>query len=74
MTEKEMADKILSFVSEQRTDEVISAIIMATAIIVKSCIDKDRMEEFAEKFKIALIGAIKMANVKIAIIKMKENG
>ena len=74
MTEKEMAEKILGVVSGQGSAEILTALTMATAVIVKSCVKKDLVEEFAESFKNGLIGAIKMANVKIAIIKMNDNG
>ena len=74
MTEKEMTDKILSVVSGQNSADILTALTLATAVIVKSCIKKDQVEEFAESFKKGLITAARMANVTIAIIKMNDNG
>ena len=74
MTEEEMADKILSIVSGQNTTEILAALTMATAVIVKSCVKKDQVEGLAEEFKKGLIAMVRRANVTIAIVKMRDNG
>lgn len=74
MSEKEMTEKILRVVSGQRSAEILTALTMATAVIVKSCVKKDLMEEFIEEFKNSLIKSVRKADVTIAIVKMKENG
>ena len=74
MTEKEMASKNLDVVSGQRSAEILAALTLATAVIVKSCVKKDLVEEFAEEFKNELVNAARKANVTIAIVKMNENG
>ena len=74
MTEKEMAEKILSIVSGQGSAEILTALTMATAVIVKSCVKKDLAEEFAEEFKNELVNAVRKANATIAIVKMNDNG
>lgn len=74
MTEKEMIDKILNVVSGQKPSEILTALTMATAVIVKSCVKKDQVEEFAEVFKNGLINFVNKADVTIAIVKMNGNG
>lgn len=69
-----MTEKILRVVSGQRSAEILTALTMATAVIVKSCVKKDLMEEFFEEFKNNLIKSVRKADVTIAIVKMKENG
>ena len=74
MNETLMAEKILSVVSGQGSAEILTALTMATAVIVKSCVKKDLVEEFAEELKNELVNSVRKANVTIAIVKMKENG
>lgn len=74
MKEKEMIDKIMSVVNGNNPAEILTALTYATAVVVKASIDKDRVVEFAEKFKIGIIEAVRRTNVTIAVVKMNDNG
>lgn len=74
MKEKEMIDKIMSVVNGNNPSDILAALTYATAIVVRACVDKDRVEEFAEKFKIGIIEAARRTNVTIAVVKMNDNG
>ena len=67
-------EKILQIVSGHELVNSLTALTMAQAILIKTIVRKDLIEDFVEVYSKALKKSIINAEVSVMKIKMKENG